>query len=1328
MICSAVNVFPRCISCSPLVCAPEILSPKVATFKGGKSLTRTPRESQPILGNILLRRAQYPPPERAEMAPPHSHSRVLPMPHDVFISHSSKDKTIADAACACLESRGIRCWVAPRDIMPGADWSASIIDGISGAKAMVLILSSHSNVSKQVLREIERAANRSIPILPFRIEDIELSKSLEYFLSSSHWLDAYDGEFKHYVELLANSVARTLAREDAVRSVPAVSTARKTPSRMPFVWAACVAGVLAVSGLALVAHPRQQKRDEAATPSQVSSVPDTSVPIDVKPKLGISFSALREVVAKKLGAGDGGMWVSKVLPSQKADIQRGDILLQIGDTRLFTADDLTNTVNELKIGASYEAELLRDGKTKRITLQPIAVPSEKLLAYSSAFDDAINFGYGEDVKSDLSEIFRLQAAGGTLLAWSRDEGNAWRQDGTGHRELKLPKGRYGCGSVSQDGSLIILAQQDTGSLTGIKVRNEQVVLSTGPTRADLKRVLISPENVTALAISSGGESFVVDVTRQKIERQCNYAAVSERSGVAWSGLKDASFSLGGKYLLTVHHDNNCLVWDWQNDSLCRAYAADSSVYGAALSHDASRLAILSASGTIDVWDNVGQTKIATLRGHEGGELFNWGDVCFLPPRCLASVCRADGTFRIWDLERGQPEWELPHSGFNCLGFDCRTERLYCGGGNQIGEVLIPECVGLVSPNGLVSDVELAPMPIKLGDDSSKEMAGLAGELVAATTSESDSDSFGLGIRVGFGHEGSGASDANTKVGDGITVDEVVAGGQAARDGVIRRGDVITAVIERAGAKPTALAGLSATEATRLLRGQEGSSVGLLVRRDGSSEPLEIVAKRGRLLPVRSRAAQSVFANSIGMEFIAVPGGIGTLGIERRGDETRAPHYVRISKGFLIGAHEVTQEEFAVVMSTRPSVFSRDGQKADDVVKALGKGAIPNPDTSHHPVDSVSWEDAAEFCRMLSEKEGRAYRLPTEAEWEWACRNAGTTVWEGLYPGGTGINETAVARHLDFPATPHPVGSRSPNDAGIHDMFGNVAEWCSDVFAEDGFSKAAFVDPKGPSKGLKRVVRGGAFQEGDNAYFERTGLGPSEKRPYVGFRIVLEPTVGMLADNDLEQSILDTSRWEIDESLIPDPLPAVQGPLRTADEEKHEAADIRKAILEGSDLREIRAKITASANQNQSQFDQIKHMFAELCARTGDRSVASAYADYRAAKQENLVSLFERARAKDSLLGFACNDLAWALATNADEEQRDPVVAVIRAVEACQIAKWQYWGFLDTLAAALAAAGRHDAAVRVAEAALSRAPESGRRQCEHCVELYKQGKTWAPLQR
>ena len=163
------------------------------------------------------------------------------MAHEIFISHSSKDKTIADAIVACLERRGLRCWVAPRDIVAGMDWSASIIDGINGAKVMVLILSENSNVSKQVLREIERAANRGISILPFRVSDVELSKSLEYFLSSAHWLDAYHGKLKDHIDVLSNNVANILDKQDAIVDVKAPDSNSKNQKRLAlFVVAAVI--------------------------------------------------------------------------------------------------------------------------------------------------------------------------------------------------------------------------------------------------------------------------------------------------------------------------------------------------------------------------------------------------------------------------------------------------------------------------------------------------------------------------------------------------------------------------------------------------------------------------------------------------------------------------------------------------------------------------------------------------------------------------------------------------------------------------------------------------------------------------------------------------------------------------------------------------------------------------------------------------------------------------------------------------------------------------------------------------------------------------------
>ncbi len=132
------------------------------------------------------------------------------MAHDVFLSYSSKDKPVADATCAVLEGRGIRCWMAPRDITPGADWGESIIDAIQGARAMVLVFSKNANESVQIKREVERAVNRGMPVIPFRIENVMPVKSLEYFLSTPHWLDAFSPPMERHLNYLADVIQSLL--------------------------------------------------------------------------------------------------------------------------------------------------------------------------------------------------------------------------------------------------------------------------------------------------------------------------------------------------------------------------------------------------------------------------------------------------------------------------------------------------------------------------------------------------------------------------------------------------------------------------------------------------------------------------------------------------------------------------------------------------------------------------------------------------------------------------------------------------------------------------------------------------------------------------------------------------------------------------------------------------------------------------------------------------------------------------------------------------------------------------------------------------------------
>jgi len=138
------------------------------------------------------------------------------MAHDVFISYSSRDKTAADVVCAALESKGVNCWIAPRDIPVGIEWVEAVVDALDTSKVFIVILSSHSNASIQVKNEVAGASGANIPIIPIFIEDIELSKPLKYYLSRWHWLDASVPPLEQYLPGLVEMVQKLLGRKPEV--------------------------------------------------------------------------------------------------------------------------------------------------------------------------------------------------------------------------------------------------------------------------------------------------------------------------------------------------------------------------------------------------------------------------------------------------------------------------------------------------------------------------------------------------------------------------------------------------------------------------------------------------------------------------------------------------------------------------------------------------------------------------------------------------------------------------------------------------------------------------------------------------------------------------------------------------------------------------------------------------------------------------------------------------------------------------------------------------------------------------------------------------------
>jgi TIR domain len=170
---------------------------------------------------------------------------------DVFISYGHQDKLVADAACARLEGRGIRCWIAPRDLLPGQPYAEGITVALRSCRALVLIFSANANLSRHVNNEVERAVNNNIPIVPFRIEDVRPTGALEYFIGPVHWLDALTKPLDQHLERLADDLHLLIGAREAPRAAAAVPQT-PPPARMPAQWRLYAFLVLGVVLIAFV--------------------------------------------------------------------------------------------------------------------------------------------------------------------------------------------------------------------------------------------------------------------------------------------------------------------------------------------------------------------------------------------------------------------------------------------------------------------------------------------------------------------------------------------------------------------------------------------------------------------------------------------------------------------------------------------------------------------------------------------------------------------------------------------------------------------------------------------------------------------------------------------------------------------------------------------------------------------------------------------------------------------------------------------------------------------------------------------------------------------
>ncbi|MBM3859038.1 MAG: formylglycine-generating enzyme family protein [Verrucomicrobia bacterium] len=233
----------------------------------------------------------------------------------------------------------------------------------------------------------------------------------------------------------------------------------------------------------------------------------------------------------------------------------------------------------------------------------------------------------------------------------------------------------------------------------------------------------------------------------------------------------------------------------------------------------------------------------------------------------------------------------------------------------------------------------------------------------------------------------------------------------------------------------------------------------------------------------SPTAQGNLAVDLGggvtMDFVLIRPGNFTMGSDKGSSDEKPARKVTITKPFYLGKFEVTQEQWQAVMGSNPSNF---------------KGA-------KNPVDTVNWEDCLTFVRKLGEKvPGYTFRLPTEAEWEYACRAGSSS--EYCYGDDTGgLGDYAWYSNNSGSKT-HTVGEKKPNTWGLYDMHGNVYEWCQDWYGN--YSTNAETDPVGPSSGSNRVLRGGSWSRNASTCRSaiRYNFNPSNRFYIYGLRVVV----------------------------------------------------------------------------------------------------------------------------------------------------------------------------------------------------------------------------------
>jgi formylglycine-generating enzyme required for sulfatase activity len=286
------------------------------------------------------------------------------------------------------------------------------------------------------------------------------------------------------------------------------------------------------------------------------------------------------------------------------------------------------------------------------------------------------------------------------------------------------------------------------------------------------------------------------------------------------------------------------------------------------------------------------------------------------------------------------------------------------------------------------------------------------------------------------------------------------------------------------------------------------------RKQAKIKGLELLWLEEEPIPAEPVESPQEIVNSIDMKLRLIPDGeffMGSLESDRDASENEKPqHRVRITQPFYLGIHPVTRGQFRRFVEANSYRSEAEKDDKGGWGRVAGQKWVQDPkftwhspefdQTDDHPVVNVSWNDAKAFSDWLSRQEGQNYRLPTEAEWEYACR-AGTTTRFSF-----GDDGNALGQHAWYFANSnnqaHPVGKKKPNAFGLYDMHGHVWEWCSDWYGADYYKRLPAVDPQGPGPAANKVIRGGSWDSGHQHARSacRFWLAPGYRGSNRGFRL------------------------------------------------------------------------------------------------------------------------------------------------------------------------------------------------------------------------------------